>query len=199
MEQLRLFEDTAQLKLPEHLLEYIPAFFDRADSTRFLDNFIQTVHWKQRKVQMYDKEVVTPRLTAWFGDVTEDNEPYGEGKSPWTKELLLIKSKVEAYTGITFNGVLLNYYRDGNDSVAWHSDKDTVPGMKTEIASVSFGQPRMFDFRSKENPKQKYSLELGHGALLLMKGDLQKYWEHRIAKSPIPMKPRINLTFRIVR
>jgi len=199
MEQLRLFEDAGQLKLPVHLLEYIPHFFERGESTFFLNKFIETVHWKQRRVPMYNKEVLTPRLTAWFGDVTEDNEPYGEGKSPWTKELLLIKSKVEAYTGIIFNGVLLNYYRDGNDSVAWHSDKDTVPGMKTEIASVSFGQPRMFDFRSKENSKQKYSLELGHGALLLMKGDLQKYWEHRIAKSNAPMEPRINLTFRIIR
>ena len=109
---------------------------------------------------------------------------------------MIIKERIEAETGITFDGALLNYYRDHNDSVAWHSDKDTIPGLKTEIASVSFGQERSFDFRNKENRNQKYSILLEHGCLLLMKGDLQRFWEHRIAKSAIPMKARINLTFR---
>ncbi|WP_394800341.1 alpha-ketoglutarate-dependent dioxygenase AlkB [Niabella pedocola] len=92
----------------------------------------------------------------------------------------------------------LNYYRDGNDSVAWHSDKDTIPGLKTEIASVSLGQERNFDFRNKDDHKQQYSIKSEHGSLLLMKPDLQKYWEHRIAKSARPMQARINLTFRKV-
>jgi alkylated DNA repair dioxygenase AlkB len=92
--------------------------------------------------------------------------------------------------------VLLNYYRNENDSVAWHSDKDTIPGLKTEIASVSLGQVRNFDFRNKANRQQRYSIALEHGSLLLMKGDLQQFWDHRIAKSHLPMAGRINLTFR---
>ena len=115
---------------------------------------------------------------------------------PWTSELLEIKAAIEHATGMEFHGVLLNYYRDGNDSVAWYADKDTVPGLKTEIASLSLGEERNFDFRSKEDHRRRYSLKLQHGSLLLMKGDLQKYWEHRIAKSTVPMKPRINLTSR---
>ena len=197
MEQFKLFDDREHLLLPEHLMEYVPGFFTKMESERYLKTFLETVSWQQTKITIYDKEMLTPRLCAWFGDrpVRQDDM---RPPIPWTEELLEIKLKVENHTGISFNGVLLNYYRDGNDSVSWHSDKDTIVGLKTEIASVSFGQQRNFDFRNKENHKQQYSLELGNGSLLLMKGDLQKYWEHRIAKSSKTMKARINLTFRKV-
>lgn len=197
IEQLKLFDDREQLMLPEELIDYKPGFFTRKESDHFLNTFLSTVPWQQSKVKMYEKEVWTPRLSAWFGERPIRSD---EKRTPiaWTPELLFIKERIEGWTGIMFDGVLLNYYRDNNDSVAWHSDKDTIPGLKTEIASVSFGQERSFDFRNKENHSQKYSIKLEHGCLLLMKGDLQKYWEHRIAKSNITMSGRINLTFRKV-
>ncbi|NML39149.1 alpha-ketoglutarate-dependent dioxygenase AlkB [Chitinophaga sp. G-6-1-13] len=195
--QLKLFDDDSQLVLPEDLIEYHPAFLSREDSDRLLEQLLNTVPWQQSKMMMYEKEVLTPRLSAWFG-----SEPIRSGDQrpvlPWPPALLELKAKVEAHTGIVFDGVLLNYYRDNNDSVAWHSDKDTVPGLKTEVASVSLGEERNFDFRSKDDHRRRYSIRLQHGSLLLMKGDLQRYWEHRIAKATKPMKARINLTFRKV-
>ena len=118
---------------------------------------------------------------------------------PWIKELLAIKARIEPLAGIVFNTVLLNYYRDGNDSVAWHSDDEYELGLKPVIASVSFGQERRFEVREKQNHKNKYSLNLQNGSLLLMKGDLQKLWEHQVPKSKLPMKARLNLTFRVIR
>lgn len=194
-EQLKLFDDTQQLLLPEQLIDYYPRFFTKAESDTLLQALLAKVSFDQRKVMMYDKEVITPRLSAWFGERPIRPDDKREPVS-WIPELLLIKERVEAYTEIKFDGVLLNYYRDGNDSVAWHSDKDTIPGLKTEIASVSFGQVRAFDFRSKTDHRNKYSINLEHGSLLLMKGDLQRFWEHRIAKSNLPMTARLNLTFR---
>jgi len=196
MEQLKLFEDTVLYRLPEELMEYRQCFFSREESDRYLRTFIDTVPWEQRAMKMYDKMVLRPRLSAWYGQGKEDAD---DKSLAWTPELLEIKARVERQTGIHFTSVLLNYYRNGNDSVAWHSDRETVPGMKTEIASVSFGQVRSFDFRNKAEHSLKYSLELGHGSLLLMKGDLQRHWEHRIAKSNVPLIGRVNLTFRIVR
>lgn len=105
---------------------------------------------------------------------------------------------VEPLAGISFNSVLLNYYRDGNDSVAWHSDKESIMGSQPVIASVSFGEVRSFDIRSKADHSKKYLVRLEHGSFLLMKCGLQENWEHRIAKSIKPMKPRVNLTFRLV-
>lgn len=194
-EQPKLFDDAEQLALPEHLMGYTPCFFSREQSSYYLERLLQEIPWQQHKAMMYEKEVTTPRLHAFFGEraLRAKDAPT---PLPWTKELLEMKHKIETYTGITFNGVLLNYYRNEHDSVAWHSDKDTIPGLKTEIASVSLGQVRNFDFRNKADYRQRYSIALEHGSLLLMKGDLQRFWEHRIAKSNIPMAGRINLTFR---
>ncbi len=155
------------------------------------------VPWQQHRVIIYDKEVITPRLSAWYGDKRQRDEGKRDAL-PWLPELYNLKKRVEDFTGVLFQGVLLNYYRDGNDSVAWHADKDTIPGLKTDIVSLSIGQARNFDFRNKTDHRQQYSIRLEHGSLLLMKGELQKTWEHRIAKSTVPMKARINLTFRKV-
>jgi alkylated DNA repair dioxygenase AlkB len=149
---------------------------------------------------MYSKQVITPRLTAWYGDANKDYSFSGNKfhPLPWTKELLEIKEKIEPIVGIRFNSVLLNYYRDGNDSVAWHSDNEAELGRQPVIASVSFGQVRRFDIRHKLGHKQKYAVKLENGSLLILKGDLQQNWEHRIAKSATPMHPRVNLTFRVI-
>jgi alkylated DNA repair dioxygenase AlkB len=194
MEQLCFFPETGQTKgLPKEMLEYTPGLFSKAESDYLLEKFIRESPWKQRVQKMWDKEVLTPRLTAWYGDRLE------EDPIPWTPELLMIKAKVEPLAGVTFNSVLLNYYRDGNDSVAWHSDKENVLGKRPVIASVSFGQVRSFDIRSKADHKEQYSVRLEHGSFLLMKAGLQEAFEHRIAKSTKPMKARVNLTFRVVK
>jgi len=194
MEQLCFFPEAGQSKgLPTDMMEYFPGLFSLDESDALMARFIKEAPWKQRTQKMWDKEVLTPRLTAWYGDRLEE-EPV-----PWTPELLMIKEKVEPLAGVTFNSVLLNYYRDGNDSVAWHSDKENVLGKRPVIASVTFGQVRSFDIRRKTDHKEIYSVRLEHGSFLLMKAGLQEAFEHRIAKSSRPMKPRINLTFRTVK
>lgn len=201
MEQLSFFEEEGQSQgLPLELLEYKPAIFDADESITLLQSLIKNTTWKQESIYMYGKMVQTPRLTAWYGDVGKDYAFSGTRLKPlpWTDNLLYIKSKVELIAGITFNSVLLNYYRDGNDSVAWHSDNETELGKNPVIASVSFGQVRRFDIRHKKDHELKYAVYLENGSLLLMKGDLQQNWDHRIAKSIKPMKERVNLTFRVI-
>lgn len=201
MEQLCFFPETGQSKgLPVDFLEYFPGLFQQEAGDFFLQKFIVETPWKQTVQKMYDKEVVTPRLTAWYGDLGTDYSHPGRISNPipWTPELLAIKKMVEPLAGTKFNSVLLNYYRDGNDSVAWHSDKESILGRHPVIASVSFGQVRSFDIRNKTDHREKYSVRLEHGSFLLMKSGLQERWEHRIAKSLKPMKARVNLTFRVV-
>ena len=111
----------------------------------------------------------------------------------------MIKNRIEPFSGAKFDSVLLNYYRDGNDSVSWHTDNDGVPGKNWIVASVSFGQPRTFDFRLREDHAVKYSVELANDSYLLMKGGFQEKWQHRVAKSKTALGPRINLTFRVLR
>jgi len=137
---------------------------------------------------MYDKMVLDPRLTAWYGKASTNE---------WTPTLLLIKSTVEAECGITFNSVLLNYYRDGNDSVAWHSDTLPSSGKHHPIASVTFGETRLFKVRHKNNKTIQLSIPLTHGSFLLMGEQMQYDYEHHVPKTARNVGPRINLTFRI--
>lgn len=199
MDQLSLFGEAGQsIGLPSGLVEYIPGVFSTLESNYLLDQFVKNVPWEQKNIKMYNKEVATPRLTAWYGDPGTNYSFTGMALDPipWTPELLMMKERVEALAGVRFNSVLLNYYRNGNDSVAWHRDNERILGKNPIIASVSLGQVRNFDIRLQSDHSRKYSIRLENGSYLLMKGDLQEHWEHRIAKSTKPMKPRINLTFR---
>lgn len=201
MDQLNLFGDAAPaLSLPPELMEYHRGVFEAQESLALMQTFIHVIPWQQQVIPMYGRDVLTPRLTAWYGDPGSDYAFSGTkfSPNPWTEELLHIKTNVENYTKTTFNSVLLNYYRDGNDSVAWHSDDEYELGIKPVIASVSFGQQRRFDVRRKDDHQIKYTIELENGSLFLMKGNLQHDWEHRIPKSTKKLKARVNLTFRTI-
>lgn len=200
--QLSFFDDQKPIPvLPPDLLEYYRDLFDAKESAFLLQAFIDKTSWIQETIQMYGKMIKTPRLTAWYGDNDKSYTFSGNKHSPlpWTEELLSVKARLEPIAKMNFNTVLLNYYRDGNDSVAWHSDDEYDLGYKPVIASVSFGQERRFDVRQKQDHQQKYEVNLENGSLLMMKGNLQQDWEHRIPKSTKPMKARVNLTFRVIR
>jgi len=201
MDQLNIFGKALPVpQLPPDLMEYHPAVFSTRESYGYLRTFVNTVPWQQTTISMYGKLLATPRLTAWFGDAGNDYSFSGTkfDPLPWTDELLQIKKTVEEITTTAFNTVLLNYYRDANDSVAWHSDDEYELRKQPVIASVSFGQVRRFDVRHKTDRGQKYSIDLENGSVLLMKGDMQQHWEHRIAKSTRPLGERVNLTFRVI-
>src|ERR1700748_1997084 len=122
MEQLSFLAEAGQSKgLPPDLLDYRPALFTAEESEYLMQKFIAEMPWQQRVLKMYDKMVLTPRLTVWVGDPGTDYSFSGEKHDPlpWTEDLLMIKNRIELLAGTKFNSVLLNYYRDGNDSVAW--------------------------------------------------------------------------------
>jgi alkylated DNA repair dioxygenase AlkB len=201
MEQLNFFDKAPQsLKLPAELMDYKPAFFSKAECDALIQVLKTNIRWNQETIQMYGKLLNTPRLTAWYGDNSKTYAFSGKKYDPypWTDELLFIKQRVDAAAGITFNSVLLNLYRNGNDSVAWHADDEPELGINPVIASVSFGQMRRFDVRHKANKKQRYSVDLENGSLLIMKGELQHRWEHQVPKSAKALNQRINLTFRVI-
>jgi len=164
-------------------------FFDKAVADQLYSLLMEQTPWHQHRRKMYDKMVLDPRLTAWYGLSTPNS---------WTPSLLSIKKKVEASCNIIFDGVLLNLYRDGKDSVSWHSDTRPASGKHQPIASVSFGQTRAFYIRHKfDKAIQPFSIPLTHGSFLLMPASMQEEWEHHIPKINRPLAPRINLTFRV--
>lgn len=194
------FPEEEGLMFPAELMQYFPSFLDGPEAMRLLDRLQTTVPWRQQTITLYGKPVRTPRLTAWYGDEGSSYRFSGARlhPHPWTPPLRQLKQQVEAVAEQRFNSVLLNLYRDGQDSVAWHSDDEPELGSRPVIASVSLGEERKFEFRKREDHTVRYGLVLGSGSLLVMQGDLQRDWEHRVPKSAAPMIPRINLTFRTI-
>ena len=97
---------------------------------------------------------------------------------------------------MAFNGVLLNRYRTGRDSMGWHADDEPEFGDEPVIASVSFGGSRTFGLKHKRRKELKVNVELTHGSLLIMRGGTQANWVHQVPKTAKPAGERLNLTFR---
>jgi alkylated DNA repair dioxygenase AlkB len=114
-----------------------------------------------------------------------------------TPLLAELRSAVEAVTGGRYNSVLLNYYRDGADSMGMHSDDEPELGPDPHIASLSYGAARTFILRRKRD-KKTVRIALTDGSLLLMGNGLQANWQHGINKTAKLVGPRVNLTFRYV-
>lgn len=182
--------------------EYIfyPNFFSKSESDSLLKNLRSNIIWKQESMNMYGKKIDFPRLTAWYGN---NDKPYSFSgitlqPLPWTSEILTIKSKIEPIAKTEFNSVLLNLYRDGNDSISWHTDAEKELGINPIIASVNFGATRKFQLRHIKT-KEKLEIELTHGSLLIMQGELQHFWQHQVPKTSKVVGERINLTFRVIK
>jgi alkylated DNA repair dioxygenase AlkB len=156
------------------------------------------VQWKQEPILIFGKPVMQPRLTAWYGEPDKSYRYSGitMHPQPWTPTLLAIKEKVEEVAGLPFTSALLNLYRDGMDSMGWHRDNEKELGENPVIGSVSLGAVRTFQFRHAADKALKSSIQLNHGSFLLMQGETQHHWHHRIPKQPRISAPRINLTFR---
>ena len=189
------------LDLPEAEVILYPAFFSAPEADRLLQELRDTTAWRQETIKLYGKTIEVPRLTAWYGD-EGTRYVYSGIKNvplPWTPVLREIKRAVEPPAGVLFNRVLLNRYRTGQDSVAWHSDDEPEFGANPVIASVSFGGPRTFHFRHKRQRGLTAFVELTHGSLLVMRGPTQHHWVHRVPKTTQDVPERINVTFRVVR
>jgi alkylated DNA repair dioxygenase AlkB len=116
----------------------------------------------------------------------------------FTSELQQIKSDIEQEVEHQFTSVLLNLYRNGNDSNGWHADNEKALGKNPVIASLSFGETRPFHFKHRHIKDERHKINLNHGSLLLMRGEMQHYWLHQIAKTKKTIGERINLTFRTI-
>ena len=110
--------------------------------------------------------------------------------------MLPIRARLAGEIGVDFNSVLANLYRDGRDSMGWHSDAEAELGPRPVIASLSLGAVRRFVLKSRSDAGLKLGIDLPHGSLLLMRGETQRHYRHALPRTAKPMAARINLTFR---
>ena len=200
---MELFENIAdpnQNLLPkEGTVNYYGKVCSREESDFFYEKLLESIDWRNDEAIIFGKKIITKRKVAWYGD---ENFEYTYSNSTkkaltWTPELLNLKKIVEEKTGEKFNSCLLNLYHDGSEGMAYHSDGEKDLKRNGAIASLSFGAERKFSFKHKSS-KEKVELILNHGSLLVMKGETQSYWQHRLPPTKKILTPRINLTFRTI-
>lgn len=195
-------------------LELRIGLFDKETCQWMFEQLLEEIPWEERSVVIQGMSLPQPRLTAWFGD-----HPYtytGLTLQPfqWSPLLNMVREQIHQATGLRFNSMLANLYRDCKDSVSWHSDDEPTLGDSPTIASVSFGDTRMFELRRKPEKRhgtveaaasddqdgyrytQHIKVPLSAGTLLIMSGKSQEDWQHRVPKEYHDRGPRINLTFR---
>ena len=199
-----LFAGPANLepvRLPGADISYLAAFDLGVSPLQMMQALIDETPWRQEEIQVWGKAFRQPRLIAWYGEAGRIYRYSGVALEPlpWTDRIAGIKTRVVSLVGTDFNSVLLNYYRDQNDSMGLHSDDEKELGLRPVIASISLGAERHLLLKSKSNKQAKpVKLLLASGSLLIMKGDTQKNYKHGIGKEKRSLGPRVNLTFRVI-
>lgn len=179
---------------------YHPGFLSKEEADELLKTIQGYTEFTQDKINFGGKVQLIPRLQAWYGD---PEKPFSYSgitlkPSPWKDELIKLNERLKEKTQVDFSSVLVNLYRDGNDSVAWHCDNSPELGINPYIASISLGATRTFKLRHLEDKTLKKDVRLEHGSLLIMAGEIQHKWQHSVPKEEDEKSPRVNLTYRVI-
>jgi len=175
-------------------VRYLPGWI--AGAERAFEDLRDEIDWEQHDITLFGRTVPTPRLTAWMGDVAYRYSGVVNQPKPWPPTLRQLRDRLAAEVQTPFNSCLANLYRDGSDSMGYHSGDEPELGERPTIASISLGARRRFTLRHRVS-RERWSWELGVGDLLLMTGESQSDYAHAVPKTARPIGPRINLTFRV--
>ena len=175
-----------------------PEWLPRDQAEALFTTLRGAIPWEVHRIRLFGREVDSPRLSCWIGDADAAYTYSGTRfePRPWPAALLPIRARLAREIGVDFNSVLANLYRDGRDSMGWHSDAEAELGPRPVIASLSLGGVRRFVLKSRCDAGLKQSIDLPHGSLLLMRGDTQRNYRHALPRTARAVDARINLTFR---
>jgi len=170
-------------------VDTLPGWISGADE--LFETLQSEVPWRGERREMYERVVDVPRLLCFYGaDRTLPHPALEEARDA-------LSAHYAEELGEPFVTAGLCYYRDGNDSVAWHGDR--IGRSRTEdtmVAIVSLGAPRKLSLRPAGGGPQT-GFSLGHGDLSVMGGSCQRTWEHAILKTAKAVGPRISVQYRV--
>jgi alkylated DNA repair dioxygenase AlkB len=193
MRQLGLFATCADptILVGDHGdVRFVPGYLSEREARELFAELGRSTRWQADSRMMYGRRVLVPRETAARG---------ADCPQSWSPALLGVRARLEAELATGFDYVFINRYRTGLDSVAWHSDADGDFDPRRVIASLSLGATRTFELRPRRASgldHRTISIALADGDLVVMRGETQRFYEHRVPKEPRIAGERINLTFR---
>lgn len=200
---MSLFDDIQNFPInilpKDGVTEYYGKIFYDAEGEKYYQYLFNQIPWENDEAVIFGKLIITKRKVAWFGEKEFEYTYSNRTKNAklWTPELLALKQKCEEVSGETYNSCLLNLYHDGSEGMAYHSDGEKDLKKHGAIASLTFGAERKFSFKHKLS-KERIDITLENGSLLVMKGNTQENWLHRLPPTKKVTKPRVNLTFRTI-
>ncbi len=183
----------------EGIVNYYGKLMSASEANAMAQALLDRIEWRNDEAVIYGKRIITKRKVAWYGEEAFSYTYSNTTKTalPWTPELFFLKNLAEKHSGETYNSCLLNLYHDGSEGMAWHSDGEKDLRKNGAIASLSFGAERKFCFKHKKSG-EKIDVFLEAGSLLVMKGETQTHWLHRLPPTTKVYQPRVNLTFRTI-
>ncbi|WP_329811419.1 alpha-ketoglutarate-dependent dioxygenase AlkB [Stenotrophomonas sp. SMYL8] len=184
--------------LPDADVRHLSGWLPAGKAAALLLTLQAEVPWEVHRIRMFGNWVDSPRLSCWIGDPQARYRYSGAEFVPhfWPPALQAMRDRLQVEGLGRFNSVLLNRYRGGGDYMGWHSDDEPELGPAPVIASLSLGAARRFLLRRRDDPARKAEYLLGHGDLLVMAGQTQKFYQHALPKMAQVQGERINLTFR---
>jgi alkylated DNA repair dioxygenase AlkB len=193
-------------------LELHPGWLAPAEAEQLRLALLSQLAWEQRHIVLFGKRILQPRLIAWAGQLPYRYSGQTLEPRPWPAalcpQLEPLCARVAAQAGAAFNHVLVNRYRDGNDSMGYHADDEPELGEDPVVATLSLGATRRFQLRAQRAPRGERALvlPLSEASLLIMGGTCQRHYRHAIAREAIAREAiareagalgeRISLTFR---
>ena len=194
-----LIDQTKNLLPNDGTVNYYGRLLSNKQANVYYHKLLKDIAWRNDVAIIFGKRIETKRKVAWYAEKAFEYTYSNNTKLalPWTPALLALKGLAEKKTDETFNSCLLNLYHSGAEGMAWHSDGEKDLKKNGAIASLSFGAERKFAFKHKTT-KETVSLVLEHGSLLVMKGETQTNWLHRLPPTKKIFTSRVNLTFRTI-
>ena len=87
------------------------------DADRAFADLLNTVDWRQEHAMLFGKKIALPRLTAWYGSHGYSYSGIHHEQARLTPLLEALNSLIEKITRNHFNSVLINLYRNGQDTM----------------------------------------------------------------------------------
>lgn len=188
-----------RIALPDAELLLYRDFVADGERRELFARLQREIDWRSDRIRLFGRDCRIPRLQQFQGEPGLRYRYSGLTleAAPWHPLVVRLRERLADVESTVFNCVLLNLYRDGDDSMGWHSDDEPELGPAPVIASLSFGATRRFVLRHRQNRDlPRTELALTDGSLLLMRGPTQHHWQHALPRSRRVAQPRINLTFR---
>ena len=180
-------------------LSLTPRWLDEGEASALEAQLVRDVDWEQRHIVLFGKRILQPRLIGWAGELPYRYSGQTLEPRPWPAAVRDILDRVNLAASAAFNHVLINRYRDGNDSMGYHADAEPELGPDPLVATLSLGASRRFLVRRQEkrSAEAPLALPLEHGSLLVMGGTCQRHYRHAVPRETSPgVQQRISLTFR---